>query len=696
MKMRRQHHLRMIASIAIAASTMSVHGEITLADGTPDPAFPNLYAWYQPDVGLNGGSDLPADGTSITRWNDSGNAARDLTRVSSSSDQQPVLRDATGNGMPAVEFDGNDYIWSASSASEFGTLSTDRTIFVVARADSVNGGYIFDSSSSSGRNALFTGENASPGVWTLYTGASPTITADEVGAGALTMITCTMTNSAQSVRLNGEDAASGTSALSNLAGLILGSRYSTSNNLSGGICEILIYDSELSESDRDAIETYLGSKYELEDPPDQPDSVVVFEVGTDTYPNIRIPSILSLQDGTLLAFAEGRYGGDHAKNDMILKRSTDGGTTWGAMQVLDDQGGTSLNDPMSVEVRTGPHAGRVFLFYMSFPEGCHTGCVPIGYGSNSSRNWLMYSDDSGVTWSAPQDITEDARPPSSNFSGSPGCGIQLRHGENAGRLVVPFRKGPSGSMQIYMLYSDDGGDTWRRGVAASNGTSGGTGDEVSIAELDDGTILLNARGHNGAPKWRKTARSSDGGLTWTPLENDEGLMTPHCAASIVLFNDTNDGFSTSRLYYAGPHSTCCRSNGSVLISYDGGLTWPHVKSVVPSGFAYSQLTVIDACNDVGLLYEATGYTRIRFLRLSLEYLTNDDETNADEPPCSEGGCPPDLNDDDIVDGADLSTLLGAWGACPNGGLCPADFNGDNQVDGADLTNLLGLWGSCAG
>ena len=48
----------------------------------------------------------------------------------------------------------------------------------------------------------------------------------------------------------------------------------------------------------------------------------------------------------------------------------------------------------------------------------------------------------------------------------------------------------------------------------------------------------------------------------------------------------------------------------------------------------------------------------------------------------------DLNGDGLVDGADLSILLGAWGT---GGV-PADLNGDGIVDGADLSIQLGNWG----
>ena len=53
--------------------------------------------------------------------------------------------------------------------------------------------------------------------------------------------------------------------------------------------------------------------------------------------------------------------------------------------------------------------------------------------------------------------------------------------------------------------------------------------------------------------------------------------------------------------------------------------------------------------------------------------------------------PADLNGNGQVDGADLATLLGAWGSCTDP-ECSADLNGNDQVDGADLATLLGAWG----
>lgn len=57
---------------------------------------------------------------------------------------------------------------------------------------------------------------------------------------------------------------------------------------------------------------------------------------------------------------------------------------------------------------------------------------------------------------------------------------------------------------------------------------------------------------------------------------------------------------------------------------------------------------------------------------------------ADESKCVE-----DLNDDGVVDGADLGILLSVWNQSGVG-----DLDGSGAVDGADLGQLLAAWGSC--
>jgi hypothetical protein len=60
-------------------------------------------------------------------------------------------------------------------------------------------------------------------------------------------------------------------------------------------------------------------------------------------------------------------------------------------------------------------------------------------------------------------------------------------------------------------------------------------------------------------------------------------------------------------------------------------------------------------------------------------------------PPTAPACPADLNNDNVVNGADLGLLLGSWGVCPG---CPADLNNDGIVNGADLGLMLGSWGPC--
>ena len=60
-------------------------------------------------------------------------------------------------------------------------------------------------------------------------------------------------------------------------------------------------------------------------------------------------------------------------------------------------------------------------------------------------------------------------------------------------------------------------------------------------------------------------------------------------------------------------------------------------------------------------------------------------------PAPAQSCEGDLNDDGVINGADLGQLLGAWGPC---GSCAADFNSDGVVDGLDLGLQLASWGEC--
>src|SRR5690242_1136047 len=67
--------------------------------------------------------------------------------------------------------------------------------------------------------------------------------------------------------------------------------------------------------------------------------VTVFKAGEDGYSFYRIPVIIRAANGDLLAFAEGRKNDreDHGDIDLVLKRSTDNGKSWGALQLVQDE-----------------------------------------------------------------------------------------------------------------------------------------------------------------------------------------------------------------------------------------------------------------------------------------------------------------------------------------------------------------------
>jgi sialidase-1 len=672
----------------------SAGDDIVLGDGTPNPAYSGLHAWYRADDGVNGVSGTPADGAVVASWADASIHGRDLTRVSSNPAERPRFDLDLANGMPAVDFDGNDFIWAANLASEFGVISSPRTIVAVCRPAVADGGYVFDSSSMSGRTALLTGEIATPARWVLYSGVGSTIPAGSVNAGGVSLVSCTVSAGLQTLHVNGALDASGANDAASMSGLILGARFNLANRLRGSISEVLVFAEALTESDREAIEAHLASKYQLDEPPPPLPVVDIFTGGEDGYAVYRIPSIVQLASGRLLAFAEGRASGsDNGVNDIVMRASDDLGASWGELLVVDDQPGFSLNNPCAVEVREGPHAGRIVLMYQSYPTGCGEGCVVPGYDApNICRTHVVFSEDGGDTWTPPADVTSQVKRPVvvTSVASGPGVGIQLRRGTWAGRLIMPFNQGPYGVWKVYAAWSDDGGVSWQYGEVAADG-SPGTGNEVQMAERADGSILLNSRRFGGAA-FRKTAVSTDGGATWSPLVDDDELPDPSCNAGLVVLTDPIDGFEGSRIVFSGPDSTTARVDGHAWLSTDGGATWPVKRRVYAGGFAYSLPTTID-CDRFGVCFERDGYQAISLAFVDYAEMTGGD-SYADEGICAANPCPADLDGDGVVGGADLASLLALWGKI--GGGSAADIDDDGIVGGVDLAAVLAAWGACGG
>lgn len=356
----------------------------------------------------------------------------------------------------------------------------------------------------------------------------------------------------------------------------------------------------------------------------------VYVAGQDGYHTYRIPSVILTTKGTLLAFAEARREGaaDAGDIDLVVKRSRDGGVTWSAMQVIGDNGPNTFGNPCPVIDRK---TGRIWLLTTQNLGTDREKDILAGTSRGTRTVWVMHSDDDGVMWSTPIEITRDVkRAEWTWYATGPGVGIQTR----GGRLVIPGNHAEPGGdgapvHRSHIVYSDDSGRTWTLGASADAGTN-----ESQVVELADGRLMLNMRNHPPKPEnYRLVAMSTDGGRTLSPATIDRALIEPPAQASILRFDDTARARTRSRtsqsdtsragtsLLFSNPASAK-RERLTVRMSDDDGRTWPISRVVHDGPSAYSCLVLLRD-RAIGVLYERgdrSPYETITFAHFSLNWL----------------------------------------------------------------------------
>jgi len=332
-----------------------------------------------------------------------------------------------------------------------------------------------------------------------------------------------------------------------------------------------------------------------------------FEPGVGGYPAYRIPALVTANSGTLLAFFEARQTvtSDTHNIDLAVRRSTDGGETWGPIQVVFDNGTGTAGCPVPIVDRT---TGDIVLLMDTNP-----------YESLPRSSWVMRSSDDGLTWSTPVDITSSVRDPRwEGWTGTgPGHGIQLKRGAHAGRLLAAqwyFAKFPHKPIWeetgTQVIYSDDGGHTWNRG-----GCIFPKGDEGTLVELTNGDICLNLRDSigNAAPDpVRLVAYSSDGGESFGPSELEYDLPARVSAGALLRYSAVDQGDDTNRVLVSIPtFRPILGGPMTVFSSFDETKNWPDKKIIdIRAGF-YSDMTVLPD-GQIGILYENRGMFYARF------------------------------------------------------------------------------------
>ncbi|MGQ4538106.1 S-layer homology domain-containing protein [Dermabacteraceae bacterium P7074] len=338
------------------------------------------------------------------------------------------------------------------------------------------------------------------------------------------------------------------------------------------------------------------------------------------FPNYRIPAIIRLNNGDLLASYDGRPTGIDAPgpNSILQRRSTDGGRTWGEQTVVAaGRGGADkigYSDPSYVY---DAETNTLFNFHVFSKD---TGFWNSGHGNDDADRKVMsasvsVSTDGGHTWKA-RSVTEIVKPEGvrATFASS-GHGIQLTRGAHKGRLILQYAgQWRDGSVRAYSVYSDDHGETWQMGKPIGTNM-----DENKVVELSDGTLMLNSRMHSGG-KARYVARSTDGGQTWSGVETDHTLTDPRNNASIIaMYPGAEAGSKQAReLLFSNANSSGGRNNGSIRYSCDDGQTWPVVKTYRPGSHSYSDLVALGD-NKWGSLFEGEG-NRMLFSTFDKQWL----------------------------------------------------------------------------
>ena len=372
----------------------------------------------------------------------------------------------------------------------------------------------------------------------------------------------------------------------------------------------------------------------------QTSPVPVFVSGTEGHQTYRIPAILSLPNGDLLAFAEGRVHGadDFGDINIVMKRSKDKGKTWTALQYVAEFDTLQAGNPAPVMDLTDAlfPGGRIFLFY-------NTGTQrewDVRNGQGHKQVWYKTSTDGGQTWSEAVDITLQVHRPKKpevnaayNFSedwrtyaNTPGHALQFREGKYRGRIFVAANhsaKKPKDRFEDYnahCFYTDDHGKTFHLGASVAIPGS----NESTAAAISGDRLMMNSRNQQGEIRARIVSISGDGGASWDTNYFDRNLPDPVNEGSLLQIGKRKNRFI---LAFCNAADTAKRDNLTLRISYDDGQTWAKNilvdKNPLASASnqyaytAYSDLVVLDK-RTLGVLYERSNYVEIVFTAVKWE------------------------------------------------------------------------------
>ena len=264
------------------------------------------------------------------------------------------------------------------------------------------------------------------------------------------------------------------------------------------------------------------------------------------------PGLVKLQNGTLLVvYRKGKF---HVtdRGAIVLKKSTDGGSTWSTESSVIDHPTFDLRDPNITLLSDGTLIVNYFKYDIS--------------ARSTIRNGLnvIHSTDDGETWDKPIEVGTGL------FVATSAPILELPDGD----LLLAYYGNHEGGRypSAFVIRSADGGRSWSNKTTIGNGIEDNKPyQEPNLLLLKTGGVLATIRSDGFFPNIH-TSISNDLGKTWAqPSSAFRGSGTP----STLLLK--------SGLIITAYRSKIGRNLGlpALRVSKDDGVSWtPNTEEII--------------------------------------------------------------------------------------------------------------------
>ncbi len=408
---------------------------------------------------------------------------------------------------------------------------------------------------------------------------------------------------------------------------------------------------------------------------------------TKTAP-YRIPAIVTMSNGEILAISDYRPGGNDVGNggevDIYARISNDNGATWSGddntphdntSNIIKVADGTSSLAFGDAAVAAHPETGDVLVLCVG---GNSTKFASATTSTTNYYTYMFRSSDYGRTWSS-TNVTSTFKGSTSLLKNKNVCSMFFASGRLLvskhtpgrvyGAILTREYKNYSYSNYNYVFYTDDFGQSWSM-LGSDYAISGA--DEAKLEELPNGDILISSRTSGGRNLNIYTASTQSWGtqqkVTFTDGNATNGELMIYRGVYKV-------GETTGATYDIMLQSLPTASNrAKVSVFYRPVENKQYSVSEIASGWvkgievydgnsAYSAMTIMPN-GEIGFLYEKDYYSsntgdnynsgcakggtaNIVFLPLTVEEITDGAYTTT--PPSTEPETP------DTPDTPDLTT-----------------------------------------